>query len=211
MSKEIIIIGAGGQARSITESVISNGFRIKYYVDKYKSSENLFGYTIKKKLLIDKNNKVNILIAIADNYKREKIYKSIIEKYKNINFPNIIDESAKISKFSQIGKGNMIMVNSLIGSNSHVTDFCIINNNVSIDHDCKINKFSSLAPSVVMGGNVNVGLRSSVGIGAIIMNNIKIGNDSLVGGSSYVNKDIKKLTVCYGIPAKFIRRINLNK
>ena len=96
MSKEIIIIGAGGQARSITESVISNGFRIKYYVDKYKSSENLFGYTIKKKLLIDKNNKVNILIAIADNYKREKIYKSIIEKYKNYENINLIGMGGSI-------------------------------------------------------------------------------------------------------------------
>jgi sugar O-acyltransferase (sialic acid O-acetyltransferase NeuD family) len=211
MSKEIIIIGAGGQARSITESVLSNGFYIKYYVDKYKVGENLFGYQIKKKLLINNNHKVNILIAIADNYKREKIYNNIIEKYKNIIFPNIIDATAKISKFSKIGKGNMIMVNSLIGANTKVSNFCIINNNVSIDHDCKINKFSSLAPSVIMGGNVKVGLRSAVGIGTVIKNNINIENDSLIGASSYVNKDIKKLTISYGIPAKFIRNINLNK
>lgn len=174
MSKEIIIIGAGGQARSITESVLSNGFCIKYFVDKYKSTDNLYGYSIKKKLFINKKDKINILIAIADNYKRQKSYKNIIEKYKNIIFPNIIDVTANISKFSNIGKGNMIMVNSLIGANTKVSDFCLINNNVSIDHDCKINKFSSLAPSVILGGNVKVGLRSTIGIGTVIKNNINI-------------------------------------
>jgi len=211
MSKEIILIGAGGQARSITESVILNGFSIKYYVDKNKTHENLFGYPIKRKLLIDKNKKINLLIAIADNYKREKIYKKIINKYKNIIFPNIIDPSAKISKFSNIGKGNMIMVNSLIGANTRISDFCLINNNVSIDHDCNIKKFSSLAPSVTTGGNVNIGLRVDIGIGAIIKNNININNDSIIGGNSYVNKDIDKASIYYGTPAKFIRRNNLYK
>ena len=36
---------------------------------------------------------------------------------------NIIDATAKISKFSKIGKGNMIMVNSLIGANTKVSNF----------------------------------------------------------------------------------------
>tara|TARA_Y100000996_G_scaffold399476_1_gene368543 strand:- start:204 stop:836 length:633 start_codon:yes stop_codon:yes gene_type:complete len=205
MSREIILIGAGGHARSITESVLSNGFSIKYYVDNNKSGQNLFGYPVKKNLLIDRDKKVNILIAIGNNYKREKIYKSITNKYKNLIFPNIVDSSIKISKFSKIGKGNMIMVNSFIGANTRIGDFCLINNNASIDHDCKIKRFSSLAPSVVIGGNVDIGLRVEIGIGTIIKNNIKIKNDSIIGASSYVNKDIVKSGIYYGNPAKFIR------
>ena len=62
----------------------------------------------------------------------------------------------------------MIMVNSFIGANTKITDFCIINNNSSVDHDCKLNKFSSLAPVVIIGGNVQIGLRTTIGIGATV-------------------------------------------
>jgi UDP-3-O-[3-hydroxymyristoyl] glucosamine N-acyltransferase len=124
--------------------------------------------------MIDKNEEVNILIAIANNYIREKIFKDIIEKYNKVIFPNIIDPTAKISKYAKIGKGNMIMVNAFIGANTHITNFCIINNNASIDHDCIVEKFSSLAPSVSTGGNVKIGSRSAIGIGAIIKNNISL-------------------------------------
>ena len=84
-----------GHARSITESILANGFSIKYFVDNKRYGEDLFGYSIKKNLLIDKNSNINILIAIADNYKRQSIYKNLKLKYKNIIFPNIIDPSAK--------------------------------------------------------------------------------------------------------------------
>ena len=208
MKKEIIIIGAGGHARSITESVIANGYNIKYYFDKYTYDKFLFGYPINSNLNISKSYKTNVLIAIANNYIREKIYKELKIEYKNISFPNIIDPSAKISNFSNIGKGNMIMSNAFIGSNTKVMNFCIVNNNVSIDHDCVLSNFSSLAPSVTTGGNVQLGLRSSVGIGAIVKNNISIGNDTVIGASSYLNINANKSSVFYGIPAKFIRKIS---
>ena len=130
MTKDIIIIGAGGHARSVTESVIANGYNIICYVDKNKFNDSLFSFPIKTNLMIDKNEEVNILIAIANNYIREKIFKDIIEKYNKVIFPNIIDPTAKISKYAKIGKGNMIMVNAFIGANTHITNFCIINNNV---------------------------------------------------------------------------------
>ena len=208
MTKEIIIIGAGGHARSITESVIANGYNIKFYFDKYAHDKILFGYPIISNLNIAKSYKTNVLIAIANNYIREKIYKELKIKYKNILFPNIIDPSAKISDFSNIGKGNMIMANSFIGSNTKVTNFCIINNNVSVDHDCFLSNFSSLAPSVTTGGNVKLGLRSSVGIGATVKNNISIGSDTFIGASSYLNMNASRSSVFYGMPAKFIRKIS---
>jgi sugar O-acyltransferase (sialic acid O-acetyltransferase NeuD family) len=209
MSKEIIIIGAGGHARSITESVIANGYNIKYFVDKNKKEDNLFGYPIKTDLLEKNNTKINILIAITNNYIRENIYNIIKNKYKNARFPSIVDPTAKISNYSKIGKGNMIMARTFIGANSKITDFCIVNNNVSIDHDCILNKFSSLAPAVVIGGNVLMGKKTYIGIGSVIKNNIVIDSDTLIGASSYLNKNTEKSSMYYGVPAKFIRKISI--
>jgi UDP-3-O-[3-hydroxymyristoyl] glucosamine N-acyltransferase len=65
------------------------------------------------------------------------------------------------------------MPNAVIGPNSKVGKFCIINTNASIDHDCLMQDYSSLAPRVVTGGDVVIGKRTSISIGATIRNKIK--------------------------------------
>ena len=66
----------------------------------------------------------------------------------------------------------------------------IINTSSSVDHDCYLKDFCSLAPGVNIGGNVVIGKRTFLSIGAKVMHGIKIGNDNVVGGSSFVNKNI---------------------
>ena len=65
--------------------------------------------------------------------------------------------------------------------------------------------FSSLAPNATIGGNVKIGKFSAISLGANIMHNIEIGEHSVVGAGSLVNENINDLSVCYGVPAKFIR------
>ena len=55
------------------------------------------------------------------------------------------------------------------------------------------------------GGNVKIGKFSAISLGANIMHNIEIGEHSVVGAGSLVNENINDLSVCYGVPAKFIR------
>ena len=46
-----IVIGAGGHATSIAESILSCGHEILYFVDRYKSKDKLLGYKIVKNIL----------------------------------------------------------------------------------------------------------------------------------------------------------------
>ena len=98
------------------------------------------------------------------------------------------------------------MGNSIINSSTTIGNGVIVNTASTIDHDCYLDNFSSLAPGVNLGGNVIIGKRSVVSIGAKIMHGIKLGNDTVVGGGSFVNKDIGDNFVSYGVPSKTIRK-----
>ena len=203
--KKIIVIGAGGHATSIAETIISSGNEILYFVDKYKTKNKLLDYNVHYKIK-STDQPLNIVIAIGDNYKRQFIYKEITEKFPKVYFPSVVHKTASVSHFAKIGKGSVILQNSTVGANTIIGNFCIINTNASIDHDCKLNNFLSLAPASVTGGKVKIGLRSAIGINASIKHNINISKDVIVGSNSYVDKDIKKNLLVYGSPAKIIRK-----
>tara|TARA_B110000008_G_C16971342_1_gene564027 strand:- start:632 stop:1267 length:636 start_codon:yes stop_codon:yes gene_type:complete len=202
---QIIVIGAGGHATSLAESILSCGYEILYFVDKYRSKDKLLGYKVVKNIPNSKSI-LNIVIAIGDNSKRFEIYKIFLNKMLKINFPSIIHPSASISKFAKIGSGTVVLQNAVVGSNCKIGKFCIVNSSSSVDHDCKMSNFSSLGPASVTGGNVNIGLRSAVGINSSILQKVDIGKDVVVGSNSFVNQNIKSNVVVYGSPAKIIRK-----
>jgi acetyltransferase-like isoleucine patch superfamily enzyme len=97
------------------------------------------------------------------------------------------------------------MPNAVVGPNTRVGRFCIVNTSASIDHDAAMADFSSLAPGAVTGGGVSIGRRSAVSMGAVIKHRVRIGDDCVVGAQSYVDKDLPDNVVAYGTPARSVR------
>ena len=202
----IVIFGAGGHAVSVANVAFSAGYKIAYFIDVNKKADYLLGIKIIRDIseLVNKKD-YEYSIAIGDNALRERIYNELINEYNDIKFPSLIHQSAVISSFSSIGDGTVVMPNATVGPNSTVGKFCIINTQSSIDHDCNMLDFSSIAPNAVTGGAVTIGYRSAISIGAIVKQGLQIGNDSVLGASSYLNKNLANNKVAYGIPAKEVR------
>ena len=207
--RPIVILGAGGHAVSVANVALSAGYEIECFVDRNKKGSNLLGYSI-----IGKLDELNILegfsfaIAVGDNAVRERIYKELLSEAGNLHFPSLVHSTAVISFFAEIGEGAVVMPKAVIGPNSKVGRFCLINTQASIDHDCVMLDFSSLAPAASTGGAVTIGMRSAVSIGATVKHGVKIGHDCVVGASSYLNKDLASNQVAYGVPAKIVRMRN---
>ena len=202
----IMIVGAGGHAVSVANVAISAGYSVISFVDDNKVGQQIMEIpVISEEVSKSGSSQYNYAIAIGDNAKRKRVYKEFISDLPNANFPSLIHKSSVIGINSQIEEGVVIMPNSNIGPNSKVGRLCIINTSSSIDHDCVVSDFASLAPGVITGGNVKVEELSAISIGAVVKHGIKIGNDSVIGASSYVNKDVGNNVVAYGIPCKKIR------
>lgn len=209
-SRPLVIYGASGHAVSVANVALSAGYTVKHFVDKTKIGLNLLGVSIIGDIAeLDDLGLYCFGVAVGDNSSRERIYNELQAKYAKLNFPPLVHASATISSFTSIGDGTVVMPRAVIGPNSKVGKFCLLNTQSSIDHDCVMLDFSSLAPAAVTGGTVQIGLRSAVSIGATIKHGLKIGDDSVVGANSYLNKDLPNNRVAYGTPAKQIRTRNI--
>ena len=201
----LVIIGSGGHAVSTANVALSAGYTIKCFVDNNKG-KSLMGYEIIGDVMdLVRIHDFNFAIAVGDNASRQRTYIKLIEEYGSMHFPPLIHQSAEVCFYSQVGNGTVVMPHAIIGPNSKVGMFCLINTQASIDHNCVMSDFSSLAPAASTGGRVQLGLRSAICIGAKIKHNINIGKDSIVGANSYLNKDLADNQVAYGTPARKIR------
>lgn len=210
MNSSVIIIGAGGFALNVANVVLGSGMSIIAFVDDAKSGDDLLEIPIiTKKQCVDNYQKLNLIVAIGDNYIRERVsleYKSSLPKAK---FPTLIHPTAVVGVNTKIGEGTVVMPLVNVGPNSIVGNFCILNTLSSISHDCEMKSYSSIAPRVVTGGNVIIGHRSAISIGSTIKHNIGIGKDVIIGANSYVNKQVSNNVVAYGSPCKFVRKRNI--
>ena len=207
MNKSLIIFGASGHAKVVIDIALENNFEIAGIIDNEKSSDTQF-YGCKilgdDEFLKENLQKFSIyefFIAIGDNKTRFKI----CNKFLDLNYANLISKNANISPSATFGQGNIVMPGCIINADTQIANHTIVNSNSSIDHDCTISNFASIAPGCTLAGNVKVKDKCMIGIGTKICNNISIGTMSIVGGGSFVNKDIEPYVMAYGSPCKKIR------
>ena len=206
ITKSLVIVGAGGHAANVTTVANANGYKIRAYVDNSKKEQTLFDIPIIESIdYLGNYQDYFYAIAIGDNAAREKAVLELVQNYGDIDFPSIVHPSADISSLSSISDGCVLMPNVVVGGNTQVGNFCILGNQSCIAHDSIMFAFASLGPGAVTGGSVKIGNRSAVGIGAVVDSNIKIEDDCLLGSSSFLNRNLPKNKVAYGIPAKVIK------
>ena len=202
--KSLLIIGCGGHAKVVSDiAKCLNILDINYH-----------DFDIEKNIFLDKdvihkdikNYDGDFFVAIGDNFLREKVTRNFKTNNPNSKAATLIHPTSVISDNCSIGEGTVIMPQTVVSSFSKIGDGVIINNFASIDHDNNLMNFCSIAPGVVTGGNVSIGFRSAICLGAVIRNKIQIGSDTVIGGASFVNKNISDNNLAYGSPAKIIKK-----
>ena len=205
-ARNLVILGAGGHAVSVAGVAISAGFSIVCFVDPLKAPTELLGNPVRAEIPgMSVREPISIAIAIGDNFSRQALRDTLGGLPEHFDFPVIAHSSAVVSHFSRVGAGTVLMPGSVIGPNSQVGAFCIVNTGASLDHDSAMKDFASLAPGAVTGGGVEIGFRSAVGIGTAIKQRVVIGDDAVVGAKSYLNQNLPSGVVAYGSPARIIR------
>jgi len=102
------------------------------------------------------------------------------------------------------GKGCFINKRVVIGAQSEIGNYVIINRGACLGHHLKLNDFVSVGPGVVTGGGIAVGKGSLIGTGATLLPEIQIGDNCVVGAGSVVTKNIPNNTIVIGNPARAI-------
>ena len=193
----IILIGAGGHARSC--------------IDVIESSQHfeIAGLVEKDKDLIDRNfkyptlgadddleilrTKYSYAIVTVGQIKSAIIRIKLFQLLETLNFelPVILSKNAYVSKSAQIGKGTIIMHGAIVNANAIIGQNCIINNRALIEHDAVIGDHCHIATGAIINGEVSVGNQTFIGSGAITKQAISIGKNCVIGVGVVLKNDIE--------------------
>lgn len=210
---DIVIFGAGGHAKVIADIVKQdNQYNIITFIDDQKQNLKIWDIPIiSESVFFAKPNTLMGIVAIGDNFIREKVAIKIHNLLPNFIFIKAIHPTAYVALDSTIDDGTVVMAHATINPSTKIGSHCIINTNSSIDHDCIVENYASIAPNACLGGNCEVGKGSAVSIGATLSHKIKIGENTVIGAGAVVTRSVSSNIVAYGVPAKNIRSRKLGE
>ena len=196
--ESIILLGIGGHAHSIVDSIeSSNEYIICGFLDVPKRiGEQYRGYEVigTDDLLEScfqrgiRNAFVSIGYLGTGNI-RNNLYERL--KAMGFHLPNIIDRTAVIAKDVVMGEGNFVGKEAIINSAAKIGNMCIINTGAIVEHDCKVGDFSHVSVGSVLCGDVHVGQSSFIGANATVIQGKNIGDNCIVGAGTTIRKDMK--------------------
>ncbi len=205
MSKPIIIIGDGGHASVIAETLISQRRDIMGYTAPREEKDFLnLPYLGTDNVIATYNpDEVELVLGLG-TITVSSIRKMVFEQFKSKGylFANVIHATAIVSSSVQIGQGIQVMAGAILQTNVSIADNTIINTGSIVDHDCIIGSHVHLAPGSTLSGGVRIGDSCHIGTGTSIIQGVTIGTETMAGAGSVVVKNIGDRKTVYGVPAK---------
>ncbi len=190
--KELIILGAGGHARSLIDIILStNEWKIAGIVGKKDELNKLImGFEVKwtddqlRTLRQDFKYAVLAIGKLGINQKRIRK----IQELRSIGYeiPRIVSPTAYVSKFSNIEEGTMIGHFSFINANSNIGKHCIINSQSVIEHDVNLGDYCHISTSVTINGDVNIGANTFVGSKSMIREGLTLPEGTIISAGKRV-------------------------
>lgn len=194
--KKIILIGAGGHAKSCLDIVKSvKKFNILGFIDNVQK-----GYFEKYKILggddyldnIKDKKKINLALTLGQikNYKKRAfIFNKLIKL--GFTFPSIISKNAIVSHGASLSDGTIIFNGAVVNRGAKIGKNCIINSGALIEHDVRVGNNVHISTKTTLNGNVKVGNNTFVGSGCIVKEGTVIGDNCIIGMGKLIKKNIK--------------------
>lgn len=203
--EDIILLGIGGHAHSVVDSIEQSGqYRIIGFLDK----ADAWGKSFREYQVLDTDDAMEQFYEEGLRYAfitigymgygnlRNRLYKRL--KKIGYTLPNIVDVSAVIAKDVMLEDGIYVGKRAVINSNAKIGKMCIVNTGAIIEHDCAVEAFTHIAAGGILCGNVSVGRESFVGANATVIQERQIGCNCIIGAGTTVRKSMEDFSMMCG-------------
>lgn len=201
MSKKgIVLIGAGGHARSCIDVIEQDGeFQIVGLVGKNEEiGSQVLGYEVLSddSMLLELAKRIPFALITVGQIHNPEIRMNLFQSAISAGFTlaSIRSPHAYVSPKASIGVGTIIMHGAIVNAGAIIGNNCIINSNALIEHDSVISDNCHISTGVLINGNVAVLSGSFIGSGSVIRNGISVGENSVVGMGSVIRRDLERRT-----------------
>lgn len=204
MSGGVVIIGGGGHAKVVIESLRACGETVAAIIDADPTPREVLGVPVVGDDLalptLRGQGLSKLFVAIGDNRLRQTLGRKARDH--GFDLVNAIHPSAVVSPSARLGEGIAVMAAVAINAESRIDDLVIINTGAVVDHDCRLGAACHLGPASALAGGVSVGERAFLGVGVRAIPGVSIGADTIVGAGGVVVHDLPDAVLAIGVPAK---------
>lgn len=194
-TRPILLIGAGGHARSCIDVIEREGrFRIAGLIGLARElGARVLGYPVvgtdeMLPAVLGQTPIALVSIGQIDSPElRMRIFGLLVQQ--GCESPVIVSPLAHVSKHATLGAGTIVMHGAIVNAGASVGRNCIINSQALVEHDAAIADHCHIATAAVVNGGVRVGEGTFIGSNSTLRQNIKIGERCLIGMAHGVIED----------------------
>jgi sugar O-acyltransferase (sialic acid O-acetyltransferase NeuD family) len=199
VSKKIFIVGAGGHAKVIFDSLLDQGEKVTGFCvrDRRKSLGSMWDQleVIEDSDLIkatDTRDYIRLVNGVGFT-PRSNLHFNLLNKFlsEGFLFLSVRHRSAVISKSAVCGQGSQVMAGAVLQASAKVGVHSILNTKSSLDHDSVVGAFSHIAPGATICGECKIGDRVFVGAGSVIGPGVNIGDGAVIGAQSVILNNVQ--------------------
>ncbi len=198
MVKKLLLIGGGGHCKSVLDSLLpTREYAMIGIVEKgAENGDSIFGIPIvgvdEDLPSLFRQGYRHAFFAVgstANPAMRIKFYEEL--KQYGFQIPNIIDPSAAVSSYAELGEGVFVGKNAVINADVKIGNGTIVNTAAIVEYECRIGDFVHIAPNAILTGAVSVGNYTHVGTGSIVKKKVSIGSYAMIGAGVVVANDVR--------------------
>ena len=188
----LVLIGAGGHARSIIDIVESTSewSLVGLIGQPDEVGKSVCGYQVlgTDSLLPELRETCSHAFIAIGHIGSSNCRPSLVSSISQLNFvyPTLIASSAYVSPHAFISSGTSIGHGAVINSGVYIGSHTIVNSCSLIEHDSHIGDFCHISTSAVLDGGVRLGDYSFVGSSSMIRENIDLPPSTIISAGSRV-------------------------
>lgn len=208
-SPAVYLVGAGGHAEVLRETLLENGVNIAGYITRDGTASDATGALpvfaegpIRESLDPKDVVLVNAIGSTSDLTARERASQHLASL--GYTFRTVISKHALVAESAVIAAGAQVLRGAIVNTAAHVGANAIINTGAIVEHHVTVGENAHIAPSAVVCGASVVGSSAHIGAGATVVQGITIGAGSVVGAGAVVLANVSAGNTVVGVPARVI-------
>lgn len=188
--KPVLVIGGGGHARVVIDSLRQSGAEIVGIIDAdpAKIGQTVLGVPVvggDEVIEASDPHGVHLALGIA-SVGAASLRARIAGQWlaRGFVFPVIRHPSAIIAADCLVDAGAQIMAGAVVQPNTRLDTGALVNTGARVDHDCQLGPYAHVAPGAILCGFVSLGRCAFVGAGAVVTQSVRVADEQVLPAGS---------------------------